>query len=158
MTPVPPSPELPAPVSVDRVRMIRRSMRCFVFGLMGVVPLLGLGPACLTLRLQRQLAEESGEPVRLAGAEMAAIAVVAFMLAVVLLCYDQAGIVLAMGVVLSAGQGCWWFRQYQRAEPRPWNPARHLVFWAAGLAYAGLILSSTIIMLSLGSFLRRIGS
>jgi hypothetical protein len=157
MTPVLPAPELLPPVSVDRVRLIRRSMRCFAFGLMGAVPLFGLGPACLALRLQQQLAEETGETPPLAGAEMVALAVVAFMLAVVLLCYGQAGMVLGMGILLSALQGYGWFRQYQRAEPRLWNPARHLVFWAAALAWAGLILSSTIIMLSLGSFIQMIG-
>lgn len=150
-------PRLPPTVSVDRVRLIRRSMRCFVFGLMGAVPLLGLGPACLALRLQRQVAEESGEPVRLDAVEMAAIAAVAFIVAVVLLCWNQAGMVLALGVLLAALQGAWWFRHFHRTEPRQWNPARHLVFWAAALAWAGLILSSIIILLSLAFFIRIIG-
>jgi hypothetical protein len=149
MTPVLPAPGLPEPVSVDRVRLIRRSMRCFVYGLMGAVPLFGLGMACLTLRLRRELAEETGEAVRLTGALWCSIA--AFALAFVLLCCDQAGLVLALGILLPALQGYWLFRQYQRAEPPLWNPARHLVYWGAGLAYAGLVLSSTIILLSLES-------
>ena len=60
-------PVLPAPPnrpSVDRVRMIRRSIRCFVFGAVGAVPLFGLGTAFLALRLQRELARESGVPAR----------------------------------------------------------------------------------------------
>ena len=59
MTRVLPTPGLPAPVSVDRVRLIRRSIRCFVFGLMGAVPLLGLGMACLALLLGRCLVPEN---------------------------------------------------------------------------------------------------
>jgi len=156
MTRVLPLPELPAPVSVDRVRLIRRSMRCFVYGLMGAVPLVGLGMACLTLRLRRELAEETGEPVRLTGALRCAIA--AFALAFVLLCCHQTGLVLALGILLPALQGYGLLRQYQRAEPRLWNPARHLVYWGAGLAYAGLVLSSLVIMLNLEAALRQIGS
>lgn len=47
------------PPSPDRVRTIRRSTRCFAFGIMGMTPLLGMGAAWLALRLWRQLAEES---------------------------------------------------------------------------------------------------
>jgi hypothetical protein len=152
------SPGLPAPASVDRVRLIRRSMRCFVFGLLGAVPLLGLGPACLALWIQKDLAEESGEPAPLGGTEMVAISIGAFIVAVVLLACDHAGLVLAMGFLLPALEGYWLLRQYQRAEPRRWNPARHLVYWGAGLACAGLVLSSTIILLVLGAAFRGPGS
>ena len=158
MTSLLPSPGLPAPASVDRVRLIRRSMRCFVFGLLGAVPLLGLGPACLALWIEKELAEESGEPAPLGGAKMAAIAIGAFIAAVVLLAWDQAGLVLALGAALSALQGGWRVRQCQRAEPPRWNPARHWVYWGAGLACAGLILSSTIILLGLWSAFRSPGS
>lgn len=158
MTSLLPSPGLPAPASVDRVRMIRRSMRCFVFGLMGAVPLLGLGPACLALWIQKELAEESGEPAPLGGTKMIAISIAAFIVAVVLLAWDQAGLVLAMGFLLPALQGYWLLRQYQRTEPPRWNPARHLVYWGAGLALAGLDLSSTIILLGLWAAIRSLGS
>ncbi len=123
MKPVPPSPQPPAPESVDRVRLIHRSMRCFVYGLMGVVPLFGLGMACLALLLQRQVSEETGEPAGLAGAKRCSIAALA--LALALLGCGQAGLVLALGILLCGLQSYLLFRQYQRAEPRQWNPARH---------------------------------
>jgi len=145
---------LPALESVDRVRLIRRSMRCFVYGWLGAVPLFGLGMACLTLRLWRELAQETGDLPPLARGEMVAIAVVAFVLAVVFLCCDLPVLVLVMGVLLSALQGYGWFLQYQRAAPRQWNPARHLLYGGAALAGAGLVLSSTIILLCLQSAAR----
>jgi hypothetical protein len=155
MTPVLPSPRMPAPAALDRVRMIRRSMRCFVFGLMGIVPLFGLGTAWLALRLWREVAEETGEPARLSGANWNFIA--AFMAAVALLFYNGppwysvlTDLVLAAGILLPARQGWLLVRQYGRVEPLEWNPARHLVYWGAGLAYAGLVLSSLIIMIVIG--------
>jgi hypothetical protein len=151
-----PSSGLPAPVSADRVRLIRRSMRCFVFGLMGAVPLLGLGMACLALLLGRQVAQETGEPVRTAGVNGCAAAF--FALAAALLCFDQTSLVLALAILLSALQGYLLFREYRRTEPAQWNPARHLVWWGAGLALAGLNLSSIIILLGLWSWIRNFGS
>ena len=144
------------PVSADRVRLIRRSMRCFVFGLMGAVPLLGLGMACLALLLGRQVAQETGEPVRTAGVNGCAVAY--FALAVVLLCFDQTGLVLALAILLSALQGYLLFREYRRTNPAQWNPARHLVYWGAGLALAGLNLSSTILLLGILAVIRDLGS
>ena len=136
--------------------MIRRSMRCFVFGLLGVIPLLGIGPACLALLLRRELAEETGEPLQLTMANNSSIA--ASFLAVILLACGQDGLVLALGILLAALQGGLLFRQYRRVEPLEWNPARHWVWWGAGLAYAGLILSALIILINIASALRRIGS
>ena len=35
----------------DRILLIERSLRCFVFGLLSLVPLVGLGPAVLAIRM-----------------------------------------------------------------------------------------------------------
>jgi hypothetical protein len=129
-------------------------MRCFVFGLMGVIPLFGMGMACLALLLRRELAEETGEPLHLTWANHSSTA--AFFLAVILLACGQDGLVLALGILLAALQAGLLFGQYRRIEPLEWNPARHLVWWGAGLAYAGLILSSLVLLLNVGSALRRI--
>jgi hypothetical protein len=155
MTPTLPSLGAPLPVSVDRVGMIRRSMRCFVFGLIGAVPLFGLGMACLALRLWRQLAEETGEPARLAWGNTSFI-VFSCLATVLLLFFDQAGLVLALGFLLSPLQGWLLFRQYRRTKPVVWNPARHLVYWGAGLALAGLNLSGTIILLAAWATIRNL--
>jgi hypothetical protein len=152
MKPVLPTPLPPIPVSVDRVRMIRRSIRCFIFGLMGAVPLFGLGAAVLALRLRRRLAEETGEPAGPKG--MQGCAVVFFVLSAISLCFGQAGIILALAILLTVLQGWLMFRHYRRAGPLEWNPARHLVYWGAGLACAGLNLSSAIILMSLAALAR----
>ena len=38
----------------DRIRLIERSLRCFVFGLLSLVPLIGLGLVFLAIRLHWQ--------------------------------------------------------------------------------------------------------
>jgi len=146
------SPRQPIPVSVDRVRMIRRSIRCFIFGLMGAVPLFGLGAAVLALRLRRQLAEETGEPP--GPKEMFGCTVAFSVLAAISLCFKQAGIILGLAILLTALQCYLMFRHYRRTGPVEWNPARHLVYWGASLACAGLNLSSAIILLSLAALAR----
>lgn len=44
----------------DRIRLIERSLRCFVFGLLSLIPLLGLGPAILAIHLHFKVWSESG--------------------------------------------------------------------------------------------------
>jgi hypothetical protein len=46
--------------ATDRIGLIERSLRCFVFGLLSLVPLLGLGPAVIALRLHFRTWSESG--------------------------------------------------------------------------------------------------
>jgi hypothetical protein len=147
MTPLLPLPGPSVPVPADRVRMIRRSTRCFVFGILGAVPLLGIGPACLALLLHRQVGEETGEPKGLGGI-YSSVAVFCI-LAIALLCCEQAGFVLALGFLLCGLQAYLLRRQYLRTEPLEWNPARHLTWWGAWLALAGLNLSGTLILLAI---------
>ena len=49
------------PPSVDRVRLIRRGMRCFVFGAIGLIPILGSGLAIQALRLRAGIKAGLGE-------------------------------------------------------------------------------------------------
>lgn len=46
--------------SVDRVRLIRRSIRCGWFGFLGLIPVIGLGLAVQAVRLHRQINSEQG--------------------------------------------------------------------------------------------------
>jgi len=114
---------------------------------MGAVPLLGLGPACLALRLHRQVEEETGEPAGPAGLNACYVAF--FILAAALLCADQPGLVLTLGFLLTALQGYLVCRHYCRTELAEWNPARHLLFWGAYLGLAGLNLSFIIFLLAI---------
>jgi hypothetical protein len=146
-------PSASARPSVDRVRMIRRSIRCFAFGLVGAVPLFGLGTAFLALRLHRELARESGVPVRATGLD--ASTVIAFALLIALCYFNQAGLVLAAGFLISGLEGYLLLLQYRRIELSDWNPARNLAWWGAGLAYTGLNLSVTIIVLGIWSAIHK---
>jgi hypothetical protein len=132
--------------------MIRRSIRCFLFGLAGTIPIFGLGAAVLALRLQRQLAQETGEPPGPKG--ITTCLGIFLLLSAILLCCDQPEIVLALAFLLCALQSWLVFRHYCRTEPVESNPARHLAYWGAGLACAGLNLSSTIVLLSIAAIAR----
>lgn len=47
--------------SIDMARLIRRSLRCFVFGSIGMVPLVGTGLALQSMRLGQSVTRDSGE-------------------------------------------------------------------------------------------------
>ena len=48
------------PASMDKIEMIQRSLRCFILGLIGIVPLLGVPFALLALDNFRQIRRGQG--------------------------------------------------------------------------------------------------
>jgi hypothetical protein len=135
---------LPLPPA-DPVRVINRSVRCFIFGLVGAVPCFGLGMVWLTFKLYRAIAAETGEsaklyPIYLTTASGVAVA------AVCASCNLPDG-VLADVMALLVLQFLFIRQQYLRNTPVEWNAARHLMYWGLGLASLGLILSALTVML-----------
>lgn len=126
-------------VGVDRVRMIRRSIRCLVFGLIGVVPFLGVTLAWLALGLHRQVLLETGErwhPGFLHRLWLAGLLIVPVL--------DRwAGLerLSLFVLLLLMAQGAWLRQQYRRESGREFNPARRELYWGAGLAYTGLAIT-----------------
>jgi len=45
---------------MDKVRLIKRSVRCLLFGWLSLIPLLGLVPAFIALHLHRSVRREAG--------------------------------------------------------------------------------------------------
>ena len=45
----------------ERIHLIERSLRCFVYGLLSLIPVIGLGFAALTLRLHFKTWAEAGD-------------------------------------------------------------------------------------------------
>jgi hypothetical protein len=45
----------------ERIQLIERSLRCFVYGMLSLVPLVGLGFAALTIRLHFKTWAEAGD-------------------------------------------------------------------------------------------------
>jgi hypothetical protein len=125
-----------SPGAVDMVRVIRRSMRCFTFGVLGLVPLFGTGFACQALRLRRSVSEDLQDgwkppPVYgywLLGA-LALMAGNSF--------WSLPGDLTACIAVLGLQSWhCW--RSFLRRAGTAWNPADHELFWGTLFAYAGL--------------------
>jgi hypothetical protein len=136
------SPPLPP---ADKVRVINRSVRCFRFGLVGVVPCFGLGTVWLAFKLFRDIAAETGEPVKLYPLYLTSVAGVC--LGAACGAHDLASGVLADAVLLLVLPFLFLRRQYLRNTPVEWNPARHLMYLGLGLANLGSILSAATVLL-----------
>ncbi|HTA29839.1 MAG TPA: hypothetical protein VK731_05110 [Candidatus Cybelea sp.] len=136
------SPLLPPP---DKVRVINRSVRCFIFGLIGAVPCFGLGMVWLAFKLYRDIAAETGERVKLFPLYLTSAAGV--WVAAACSVNNMPGGVLADAIVLFVLQFLFIRQQYLRNAPAEWNPARHLMYWGLGLANLGSILSAVTVLL-----------
>jgi hypothetical protein len=132
---------------IDRVRLIRRSIRCFLFGLVGAIPCVGLGMAWLAFKLHRDIAIETGEKVQLYPLFMTSAAGLYF--GVACSAHNWPDGVLADAIVVLGLQFLFIRRQYRNNAPAEWNPARHLMYWGLGLANAGLILSAVLVVLAI---------
>ncbi len=125
-----------APRSIDRVRVIRRSMRCQVFGLIGLLPLFGAGFAYQALRLKGSVSAEVGDDWRSPPVYCYWLVGALAMLAVNR-AFDLAGDV-ALCVVLLALQAWHVWRRFQRRRAGAWNPGDREVFLGVLFAYTGL--------------------
>jgi hypothetical protein len=132
---------------VDRVRLIRRSTRCFLFGLVGAIPCFGLGMAWLAFKLYLDIAAETGEIVQLYPLFLTSAS--GLYLGVACCANNMPDGVLADAIVVLGLQFLFLRRQYRKNAPAEWNPARHLMYWGLGLANAGLILSAVVVMLAI---------
>jgi len=128
-------------IGADRVRMINRSVRCFVFGIMGAVPCFGLSMAGLAFKLFRQVAEEAGERVNLIPLHICTISLV---IAGAFTPFEYPGTLMIYGVAMITLQILFLREQYLRNTPAEWNPGRHLAYLGIGLANAGFLLSAAV--------------
>ncbi|HEY3864400.1 MAG TPA: hypothetical protein VGO59_21210 [Verrucomicrobiae bacterium] len=133
--------DLPPP---DRVRMIRRSMRCFAFGLVGAIPCFGLGMGWLAFKLYRDIAAETGESIKLYPLFLTSIS--GLVLGAVCFKVHWPNTALAEAVLMAGLQFLFLRRQHLKNAPAEWNPGRHLMYVGLGLANAGLILSGILVM------------
>jgi len=144
-----------APRSVDLVRVIRRSMRCSVFGLLGLAPfLLGTGFAYQAIRLGRAVNEDLQRPwdpppvylYWLAGTIAAALA-------------DRftgvrGDVALCFALLALQTWHCW--RSFNPAEDAPWNPGEGHLLCGLICAYAGLSVSVWTVVILVLTILKNI--
>jgi hypothetical protein len=129
--------------SVDMARLIRRSLRCFLFGLIGTIPVIGLGLAYQAIRLHQKAAADMGEswqPPR-----------VRWHWTLGLLClwgYDYflgwLGF-LAIFVIFAWLQTNHVRRGFSVNQDRFWNPAERHSSWGVTLAYGGYFSSLSLV-------------
>ncbi len=130
--PANPRPELEH-TSLDPVRLADRSRRCFVLGMIGALPVLGLPAAVEAARLFCTTARETGEQWKhwpfLAHLILGWILLGAI--------YPLAGFTLTLGLfVVELGVLAWGFvALVRRTKARVWNPARRWLYSGLALAY-----------------------
>jgi hypothetical protein len=122
--------------SIDWIRVIRRSMRCYVFGLIGLVPLFGAGLAVQALRLQRKVNEELGQPWNRPFFAF-------YWIVGLLLLWWTDGVFGLLGdlvaCLLVVGVQSWHvWRSFPADREAAWNPGRREVIWGVVSGYAGL--------------------
>jgi hypothetical protein len=130
------------------VRVIRRSMRCLAFGLIGLVPLVGTGFACQALRLGRAISldfEDGWRPPPVYGYWLVGTMALVVADAALGLLGDLAVCSLLLGL---QSWHCW--RRSGGQGGRVWNPGHRELRWGVIFARAGLGLSLwTIVVLVL---------
>ncbi|MFO1496949.1 MAG: hypothetical protein U1G07_00885 [Verrucomicrobiota bacterium] len=128
------SPALPG--SIDRLRMIRRSVRCFVFGAIGLIPIAGAGLAVQALQLHRSIRADLGEAWRPPLIAVYWIGGAAGLWAIWRRFGWPSELLLAM--TLLAVQSLHVFWRMRTAPRKVWNPGRRALTGGVILAYAGL--------------------
>lgn len=133
--------------SVDMIRMIRRSRRCGLFGLIGAVPVIGLGLAWQALRLYSQVSAEMGEDWRPPRLYVYWIIALSFMAAFNGL-FGFLGAFSVFGIFVGLQTWHLW-RSFPETNGPIWNPGRRHMRWGITFAYAGYLGSWSLIGLVL---------
>lgn len=121
----------------DRAQVIRRSLRCFIFGLFGAIPFFGLSLSWLVFRIGREIQTATGERVSFSLINSAWICGL-ILIDVYAFAVGLAAAV-AIALIFLALQIFLMRREYKKNSPTEWNPARHFFYWGIGLAYTGYV-------------------
>ncbi|HEX4119106.1 MAG TPA: hypothetical protein VH619_00660 [Verrucomicrobiae bacterium] len=135
--------ELHPLVPADRVRVINRSVRCFIFGIIGAIPCIGLSMALLAFKLYGEVASETGERVNLVPLHLCTVTL---LIAAACTPFELPDVLLLYGILMFGMQILFLRRQYQKNAPLEWNPARHLAYWGIGFANTGILLSAAAVV------------
>ena len=130
---------------MNQVRVIQRSLRCFAYGLIGVIPFFGFGLGWQAIQLHRQVAAETGERWQPALLHVCWAFGMVYVVSYTAL-FGWAGGILIFGLFL--GLQAFLTRLPAASDPnREWNPARSYLFWGLWLAYAGWYASLTAVVI-----------
>jgi hypothetical protein len=129
----------------DRLRVIRRSVRCRVFGVLGLVPFFGLSLAWLAIRLHRQVLAETGESWRIARIRVYFVAGLVFTALSLLAGEPLAGLLAAHVFLLLQLYLLFW--QYRNGRVVHDIPTRRLLYQGRLCAQCGWFLSALIAVL-----------
>jgi hypothetical protein len=127
------------PVEEVDLPIVRKSLRCFWLGAIGLIPGIGFAVAWQSLSSFKQICNASGEQPRVAFpiALLATAFVVNPLLHVGL---PNFGDIVAT-LLIVAIFGIWSWTQYLRTKPRRWNPARSWAWAGATFGAIGFALS-----------------
>jgi hypothetical protein len=128
----------------EKVRVIRQSIRCLVFGFIGVIPFLGLPLALQTLQLRRAIGRTTGDESSLR--RVFAMAVACFLwLPLYLVVWDLTGLGMVL-CVFAAGAAVLFKGVAGSAASTRWNPARGTLYFGVWLSCIGLFATAGLIL------------
>ena len=126
------------PQPLDQIRLARRSRHCFVLGVIGIVPFLGLPAAIESIHVFGATKTETGETWKHTPFVLAFIAAWAWLPASYML-WGSAWM-MAIFYFETALLG-WFFSRMYRTRSRPnTNPATLWLHWGLALAYAQIFM------------------
>ena len=124
---------------IDRVQLIQRSIRCFYYGLIGLIPIIGLVMAVLGIRLYHRVIKEANEK----PAHPPRWGRVLFLYGICWSAFTLSSLVdvplwLLTICLFCAFQVFLWRMQYWPVTSTVWNPARSYLFWGYQFGVSGL--------------------
>lgn len=122
-------------------RVIRQSVRCFVFGALGAIPIVGIGLAIQALRLHRRIFTELQQPWKPPPLYWYWLITLLYLWAYGELFGAAGGFSIFL---ILAGLQTYHLRRSFPPEP-PWNPGERHHFWGVALAYLGWFGSITLL-------------
>ena len=123
----------------DRLRVMRRSLRCAGFGELGVMPLLGLPAAICVLWIHRQICRQTGEKWRYLPLNL--ILTLCLVDSVAMWVVGEWPEAIVILLFAFSYQFCVVYLYLRNATARFWNPARRELFIGLANANIGLFLS-----------------
>jgi hypothetical protein len=131
--PVPPAADL---IRTDRSRTIQRSLRCFRFGLVGLLPIVGTVPALLAISLFRKVAHDTGDPWRPTWVRAGWLIALLYAGTYTVL-FGLGGFLLIVMIGYAIQLAASW-HAYCHDDTLAWNPARPWALAGISMAYSGL--------------------
>ena len=123
------------------VKTMRQSMRCFWFGVAGLLPVAGAGLAWQALRLFKEI---EGRGARVSASFSISVWLPVFVATPFIMAAVNWPPVAALALAVAGIDAAMRYKSWRAAAKETWNPAANWAWAGAALARAGLALSAVL--------------